>query len=86
MAAILADALLVLLLLALTAFGVWQLFALSPAGVRRRQVQNRKRLERSNAFVCPVHGPCAEDDLVRVPSGETICPQCFREIQDVDLF
>lgn len=85
MAAILIDALLVLVLLAVTAFWVRELFSRSSVGVRYRQVRNRKRIESENGLVCPLHGRHAESELVRLPSGDTLCPQCYQEIQNADV-
>jgi hypothetical protein len=48
-------------------------------GLRARQNENRERIERELDLVCPVHGAHTEDQLVRLQSGERICPECFRE-------
>lgn len=52
----------------------------TPVGVRLRQQQNRRRIERAARLVCPVHGPRATTDLVRLASGELMCPDCYKEI------
>lgn len=54
-------------------------------GVRFRQTQNRKRLERAAELVCPVHGPHAEHDMVRLTSGGRLCPDCYQEAIDGKL-
>jgi len=51
----------------------------TPLGVRLRQTRNRRQIERAAEQSCPVHGPHDERDMVRLPSGERICPECFRE-------
>jgi hypothetical protein len=51
----------------------------TPLGVRLRQVRNRRRIEQAVELVCPAHGPHAEHELVRLASGERICPDCFKE-------
>jgi hypothetical protein len=51
----------------------------TPIGVRLRQTQNRRRIERAAELRCPVHGAHAETELVRLASGERICPECFQE-------
>jgi len=51
----------------------------TPLGTRLHQTRNRKRIERDADLVCPAHGPHAERDLVRLASGEQICPDCFKE-------
>ena len=57
----------------------WVLITFTPAGVRLRQTQNRKRIERTAELVCPIHGLRATDDLVRLPNGERACPDCYKE-------
>ena len=85
MAAILIDALLVLVLFAVTAYWVRELFSRSSVGIRHRQLQNRRRIEQESGLVCPLHGRHSESDLVRLPSGDTLCPQCYQEIQNGDV-
>ena len=53
--------------------------AYTPLGMRLRQTENRKRIEREAESVCPIHGPHQEAELVRLASGDRICPDCFRE-------
>ena len=57
----------------------WVLITFTPAGVRIRQVQNRKRLDRAAELDCPIHGLKTEGQLVRLASGEQVCPDCYRE-------
>jgi hypothetical protein len=52
----------------------------TPVGVRLRQTRNRRRIDRAADLVCPIHGPRAATDLVRLASGETLCPDCYKEI------
>jgi hypothetical protein len=51
----------------------------TPLGIRSRQNKNRKRIEREIDLVCPIHGAHTEEQLVRLQSGERICPDCFRD-------
>lgn len=51
----------------------------TPVGVRIRQARNRKRIDRAAELVCPIHGPRASTDLVRLTSGEVLCPDCYKE-------
>jgi hypothetical protein len=51
----------------------------TPVGIRLRQTANRRRLERAADLVCPIHGPRSANDLVRLPSGEVLCPDCYQE-------
>ena len=57
----------------------WLVVNFTPAGVRIRQTQNRKRIERMAALVCPIHGLRTEDNLVRLANGERVCPDCYKE-------
>ncbi|HUO52508.1 MAG TPA: hypothetical protein VMT93_08320 [Gemmatimonadaceae bacterium] len=85
MLAILAEnVLFILALVAVGAVAYYVLLAYTPLGLRLRQNENRRRIQREAEAVCPVHGPHAEQDLVRLASGERICPECFREaVRDV---
>lgn len=65
---------------ALVAYGV---LGFTPVGRWIRQTANRRRIERRSALTCPVHGYHRELDLVRLPGGERICPQCYAEVHDV---
>jgi hypothetical protein len=56
------------------------LMQFTPLGVRVRQGRNRRLIEAAAARVCSIHGPHAETDMVRLPSGERICPECYSEI------
>jgi hypothetical protein len=51
----------------------------TPVGIRVRQAQNRKRLDRAAELVCPLHGPRDDKDLVRLASGDVLCPDCYKE-------
>ena len=57
----------------------WVLLTFTPAGVRLRQTQNRKRLDRKAELVCSIHGLRTEDQLVRLANGELVCPDCYKE-------
>ena len=57
----------------------WLLITFTPAGVRLRQTQNRKRIDRTAELVCPIHGLRTEDQLVRLANGERACPDCYQE-------
>jgi UPF0716 family protein affecting phage T7 exclusion len=52
----------------------------TPVGVWLRQTQNRRRLDNAADLVCPIHGPRSSNDLVRLPSGDVLCPDCYKEI------
>ena len=57
----------------------WLFLTFTPAGVRLRQAQNRKRIVREAELVCPIHGPRREDQLVLLANGERACPDCYKE-------
>ncbi|MEO8334695.1 MAG: hypothetical protein ABI664_06975 [bacterium] len=57
----------------------WLLLTFTPAGVKLRQTQNRKRMDRTAELVCPIHGLRTEDSLVRLANGELVCPDCYKE-------
>ena len=59
---------------------VYAVFAFTPLGLRLRQARNRILIERAAERTCPVHGPHAAADMVLLPSGERICPECFKEV------
>ena len=49
------------------------------AGRALEQTRNRKEIERAVNLTCVIHGLQEERDMVRLPSGEVMCPQCYRE-------
>jgi hypothetical protein len=51
----------------------------TPIGLRLRQARNRRQLDHAAELVCPIHGPRAINDLVRLTSGESMCPDCYKE-------
>lgn len=76
MAAIIMEG--VLLAALVVAVGTLLFFG-TPLGRRWQQVKNRKDIERAAELHCPVHGPLTEEAMVRLPSGERVCPECFKE-------
>lgn len=52
---------------------------ITPLGRRLRQSANRKRIDKQAELTCPIHGLQREEDLVRLPSGEPLCPHCYKE-------
>lgn len=49
------------------------------AGRALEQTRNRKEIERAVNLTCAIHGTHEERDMVRLPSGEVMCPDCYRE-------
>ena len=80
MMVILLDAVLLLLLLGLTLTGVRALFQRSAFALPLKQIRNRRRIERGGSTPCPEHGAQMPAELVRLPSGETLCPHCDSEL------
>ena len=52
------------------------------AGRALEQTRNRKQIDRALNLTCDLHGPHAERDMVRLESGDVMCPQCYREAID----
>lgn len=52
---------------------------ITPLGKRMQQTANRRRIDRDADLTCPVHGKQDEGSLVRLPTGETLCPLCYQE-------
>ncbi len=79
MNAILLESALFIALVAVVGAFVVKALGLTPAGLRLRQAANRKRIDRQAELTCPLHGLQREEDLVRLPTGEPLCPQCYKE-------
>jgi hypothetical protein len=79
MNAILLESVLFIALLAVVGAFVLSALGLTPIGTRVKQTANRRRLEKLADLTCPVHGLQREQDLVRLTSGEPLCPHCYRE-------
>ena len=65
---------------AIAALFAWLVLHFTPLGVKLRQVQNRARIEAAAQRNCPIHGAHEEDEMVRLPSGARICPECYEEV------
>jgi hypothetical protein len=78
-AIILEGVLFVVLLATGGALFIFVVRQFTPLGVRLRQIENRRRIERAAELTCPIHGLRAEEEMVRLPNGQLICPACFKE-------
>lgn len=78
-AIVLEGGLFVAALAACAALLVWGILAFTPLGTRWRQARNRRLIDQRAALTCPIHGWQAPDSLVRLPSGEPLCSQCYQE-------
>jgi hypothetical protein len=48
-------------------------------GTRIKQAGNRRRIETIAELRCPIHGDHTPQQMVRLPSGVVVCPECFQE-------
>ena len=74
------GALFVALVVTTVGLVVFVLVQFTPLGLRLRQGRNRRRIEQTVEYTCAIHGPHAPADMVRLPNGERICPECFQEV------
>jgi hypothetical protein len=77
---VIEGVLFVALVVTIAALFYFVLMQFTPLGVRVRQVRNRRLIESAAARVCSIHGPHGETDMVLLPSGERVCPECYSEI------
>ncbi len=85
MVGIIVESLLFLVLLAAAGtLVVTALVRFTPLGRRLAQARNRERIEDVTGRTCPVHGYHEAHDLVRLPTGDLICPQCYAEAMHAD--
>ena len=78
-AIIIEGVLFVALLCVAAALVVYVVRYYTSAGRALEQTKNRKEIERAVNLTCAIHGVHDERDMVRLPSGEVMCPQCYRE-------
>ena len=52
------------------------------AGRMIEQTRNRKEIERAVNLTCAIHGAHEEREMVRLESGEVLCPECYRDVVD----
>ena len=79
MNAILLESALFIALLAVAGALVLSALGRTPFGRRMQQTANRKRIERLAELTCPIHGLQREEELVRLSTGEPLCPHCYQE-------
>jgi len=80
MNAIMLESALFIAFLAVVGTLVLSALGRTPFGRRIRQTANRKRIERLADLTCPIHGLQREEDLVRLSTGDPICPHCYQEV------
>lgn len=79
MTIILLEGVLFLAFLAVVAAVVLAALRSTDLGLRLRQHANRRRIDRAADLTCPVHGLQREDALVRLSTGEPLCPHCYQD-------
>lgn len=79
MNAIILESVLFIALLAVVGALFVTALGITPLGRRLRQTANRKRIDKQADLTCPIHGQQQESDLVRLPTGEPLCPHCYKE-------
>lgn len=79
MNAIILESVLFIALLAVVGALFASALGFTPLGRRLRQSANRKRIDKQAELTCPIHGLQREADLVRLPTGEPLCPHCYQE-------
>ena len=79
MNAILLESVLFIVLVAVVGAFVLAALGISPVGKRIKQSVNRRRIDKQADLTCPVHGLQRETDLVRLQTGEALCPHCYSE-------
>ena len=67
-------------LAAAVAFSTLALMRFTPLGLRIQQARNRRLIEQTAELTCPIHGPHEAAQMVLLPNGERICPECFKEV------
>ena len=78
-AIIIEGVLFIALLCVAVALVVYVVRYYTAAGRALEQTRNRKDIERAVNLTCAIHGAHEERDMVRLPSGEVMCPDCYRE-------
>jgi hypothetical protein len=80
MNAIILEGVVFLVLLAVVVtLAVYVVRYYTSAGRALQQLQNRRAIDRTLNLTCPLHGTHDEREMVRLDSGEVMCPQCYRE-------
>ncbi len=81
-AIIIEGALFVALLCVAVALVVFVVRYYTTAGRALDQTRNRKSIDRVVNLTCALHGEHDERQMVRLESGEVMCPECYREAID----
>lgn len=79
MNAILLESVLFFALVAVVGVLFFSAIKRTPLGTRFKQTANRKEIDKQVDLTCPIHGLQKESEMVRLPTGETLCPRCYKE-------
>lgn len=79
MNAIILESVLFFALVAIVGVSLFSIVRRTPLGRRFSQTANRKRIEAEADLTCPVHGLQDPARMVRLPTGEVLCPHCYKE-------
>ena len=83
MSAIIEEGVLFLVLLAVAvALVVFVVRYYTAAGRALEQSRNRQEIDRAVSLTCERHGTHDERAMVRLESGEVMCPECYREAME----
>ena len=74
------DVLFMVLVCVAVALVAFLIVRFTPIGMRLQQTRNRRAIERAAEHTCPIHGPHTPTAMVRLPNGDRICPECFKEV------
>ncbi len=79
MNAIILESVLFFALVAVVGVLIFSGIKRTPLGQRFTQTANRKAIEHEVELTCPVHGLQNASEMVRLPTGEVMCPYCYKE-------
>lgn len=79
MNAIILESVLFFALVAVVGVLIFSGIKRTPLGQRFKQTANRKAIDQQAELTCSIHGLQQASELVRLPTGEVLCPQCYKE-------
>ena len=79
MNAIILESVLLFALVAVVGVLIFSGIRRTSLGQRFKQTANRKAIDEQVELTCSIHGLQVASDLVRLPTGEVLCPYCYKE-------
>ena len=79
MNAIMLESVLFFALVAVVGVLIFSGIKRTPLGKRLRQTANRKAIDQQADLTCSIHGLQNASEMVRLPTGEVLCPHCYKE-------